>query len=163
MDEDEAALGGQGVGVGGGFGQGFAVQHHGGAPGPGADHLGGRGEQRHDDDGADPEQAGVPGDGLGVVAGGHGDDAGAALLGRQQGEAVGGAAFLEGADGLQVLELERHVRARGLADRVGADGGRSEDPASDTCRGGFDVTETERRRSGLDPLPPGEGQQVSQT
>ena len=58
-----------------GLGQGVAVQHHPRAPAFGADHLGRRGEARHDDDGGDAGERGVPRHRLRVVARRHGDDA----------------------------------------------------------------------------------------
>jgi len=79
VDEYEVAVGGEDVGVGGGFLEGVAVEDDGGAPGSGAADLGRRGEFGHHDDAGDAEEAGVAGDGLGMVAGGHGDDAGLAL------------------------------------------------------------------------------------
>src|SRR3546814_9886594 len=50
--------------------------------------------------------AGVVGDALGMVAGGHGDDAAPRLVGSQVAEAHVGAAVLEGARALQVLQLQ---------------------------------------------------------
>ena len=44
----------------------------------------------------------------------------AALRGGQQGEAVGGAALLEGAGGLQIVELQHHLGAGRARDRVAA-------------------------------------------
>ena len=79
VDEHQRMRGGQFPGVGGGFGQGFADQNDIGAPGRGAGDLGRGGEFRHHDGGGDAQQAGVTGDGLGVVAGRHGDDAALAL------------------------------------------------------------------------------------
>ncbi len=66
---------------------------------------------RHDDGGRDAEAAGVVGDALGVIAGRHGDDAAAALLGRENRQAIEGAALLVGRGELQVLELEPDLAA----------------------------------------------------
>ncbi len=62
----------------------------------------------------------MAGDRLGVVAGGHGDDAALALLGRQQRQAVGGAALLECAGDLEIVEFQHHLGAGQAGDgRIG--------------------------------------------
>ena len=59
-------------------------------------------------------------DALRVIAGGEGDDAARALLGRDRRELVVGAAELERTGALQCLGLEKHARAgRGIEHRRG--------------------------------------------
>ena len=70
VDEHQPVLGGETAGVERGLHQRVAVQHHPGAPGGGAGHLGRGGEQRHHDGGVDPGEAGMACDRLGMVAGG---------------------------------------------------------------------------------------------
>src|SRR2546427_1917093 len=53
-----------------------------------------------------------------MVAGAHGDHAACALLGRELGQLVEGAAFLERGGELQVLELEIDLRSRDLGQRA---------------------------------------------
>ena len=77
---ERAALGGQPLGLGGGLGQVGAVQHDAGAEHLGALHLHERRVRGHHDGGLDAEPGRVAGDGLGVVAGRHGDDTAAPLV-----------------------------------------------------------------------------------
>ena len=58
---------------------------------------------------------------LGVIAGGDRHDAGGTLFGRQQGQAIGGTAFLERAGDLQGVELQPHVGPGDPADRIAMD------------------------------------------
>ena len=53
VDEDQALGGCQRMGMGGGLGEGGAVQHNPRSPGFRACNFGGRGEFRHDDGGGD--------------------------------------------------------------------------------------------------------------
>ena len=94
--------------------------------------LGGRRVLGHEDGGVHAGLARGPGDGLPVVAGARGDDAGGALGVRQAGDPVEGAADLEGAGALEVLGLQPD-RAAGQA----AEGLRGDDRrlARDALRG----------------------------
>ena len=67
--------------------------------------------ERHEDRRRDAERLGRERDALRVVAGGCRDHAARALLGGQPRQPVGGAADLERAGALQVLELEVHRHA----------------------------------------------------
>ncbi len=60
---------------------------------------------------------------------------------RQQRQPVGGAAFLERADRLEVLELERDLGAGCAGDRVARHRGRARDAAGDPRGGGADVVD----------------------
>ena len=73
---------------------------------------------RHDDDARDVEQLAGERDRLRVVAGRKGDDAAAALVGREARQRVVGAAELEGAGALQVLALEEQLGAGPRVDRA---------------------------------------------
>ena len=68
-----------------------------------------RGRPRHDDDGAQAEALRREGDALRVIAGAGGDDAARAILRRQPGDPVVGAADLEAEDRLEVFALEQHL------------------------------------------------------
>ena len=74
----------------------------------GIDLDGGR-RGRHDHHGADTQPRSGEGDTLGVIAGRGADDAAGALLGGEVGDAVMGAANLEGKDRLHVLALDQHI------------------------------------------------------
>jgi hypothetical protein len=88
---------------------------------------------------------------LGVVAGRHGDDPALALARGQQGEAVGGAALLEGAGRLQVVELEEHRRAAFARHGRALDRGRAHHPPGDARGGRADIGEGEghQARTGI--------------
>ena len=70
-----------------------------------------RGSFGHDDLGRHPQPGPVVGDGLCVVSCARGDDASASLLGRQGHQLVAGAALLEGAGDVMILELEVDLAA----------------------------------------------------
>ena len=78
-----------------------------------------------------PSELRMPRHRLRVVAGRHGDDAARPLVGAEQGQPVGGAALLEGAGDLQIVELQRHVGAGRARDgrRWASSGVRSTRPA----------------------------------
>ena len=97
--------------VGAGFVQGVAVQHDLGAKTARALYFDARRKARHHDHGAQPQALCVVSHALGVVAGTHGNHAALALLGRELRQLVAGAPLLEGGCELQVLELEKHLRA----------------------------------------------------
>ena len=107
-----AAVPRQLLGMRRGFRQRLAVQHHGRAPGGGAGDLGGGREGRHDDGRGDAGKLRMARHRLRVVARRHRDDAARLLVLAQHRQAVGRAAFLEGAGDLQVVELQRHGRRR---------------------------------------------------
>ncbi len=86
--------------------QGLAGQHHLGAERLGVGDLEEGGVLGHDDSGGNAEPRRVIGDGLGVIAGRHGDHAAARLLGAERGELHQRAAVLERVGELQILELE---------------------------------------------------------
>src|SRR5437867_1161479 len=111
MDEDEIALGLDLLGAGKGLVVVFAVEDHLGALPPRGHHLAEGRPFGHDDDGRDAQPGGVPGHGQRVVAGAGGHDAPAALCRRELEQEVGGAALLEGARHLKVLELDEDARA----------------------------------------------------
>jgi hypothetical protein len=74
------------------------------------------------------------GDGLGVVAGRHGDDAASALGLVEALQLGGGTPLLEGAGRLHVLMLHEHGRAGELRQARGGHEGRSQDLALDRLR-----------------------------
>src|SRR3954468_18956634 len=71
------------------------------------------------------------GDALGMIAGRHGDDAAAALIRRQRGEAVQRATFLERGGELQVLEFEPDLATKNVAKRSALVTGGFDDRAAD--------------------------------
>ena len=73
---------------------------------------------RHEDARVNSELARRPRNSLTVIAGAGRDDARLALLGRQRGELVDGAAHLEGTRSLQVLGLEAHFAATAARERL---------------------------------------------
>ncbi|MNE42680.1 hypothetical protein D3C80_1368240 [compost metagenome] len=95
-----------------------------GAVGAGAVHLHEGGALGHDDGHRHAQAAAVIGQGLGVVAGRGGDDAALHLIRRQLQQPVQGAALLEAAGEVQVVELDPDLGAGQLrqAARI-ADGG----------------------------------------
>ena len=114
VDVDEPPLAGERVGGLAGGDEAVALQHHGGAKRLGAVDLDEGCSLGHHDCRRDPEPAGVVGDTLGMVAGGHRDDPGAPLggvKGQQFGER---AAFLERAGAVLCLELQVDLGAGDL-------------------------------------------------
>jgi hypothetical protein len=77
-------------------------------------HLDERGGVGHHDGGRDRQPRRVEGDGEPMIAGAGGDDAAGALIRRELHQQIGGAALLEGARHLQVLQLDEHTRAAQL-------------------------------------------------
>src|SRR2546430_2097720 len=73
---------------------------------------------RHDEAGRDPEAGGVKGAREAVVAGAGRDDATRALVRVELEQEVGGAALLERAGHLEVLELDEAARAGELRERL---------------------------------------------
>ena len=147
MDEGEAVAHRRVARQGIGFVQAVAPDHHVGAQQfRVADlHHGRRG--RHHDGRRNAEPGRVIGDTLGVVARRHGDHAAPLFLVRQGEQADQGAALLEGARILQVLELQPDFGAADLGQRARADA-RAVDEMTGQ-RGGcrFDVREGYRHRS----------------
>ena len=78
---------------------------------------------------------GVARDGLGVVAGAHRDHPGLTFPRRELGEAVGRAALLEGAGGVEVVKLQQHPGAGGAGNGMRLDQGGTQHRAGD-ARGG---------------------------
>ena len=146
MDEGEALAVGQQRRVRARLGQVRAVQHHAGAELAAVGHLDQRRELRHDDGDRDPQQAAVVRDALRMVAGRDGDDAGPSGRFRQQQQRVAGAAFLEAAGALQVVELAEDMRAGELRQRYRLDAGRLVDAAADALARGEDVVDADHDR-----------------
>ena len=94
---------------------------------------------RHDDGRRDALARRVVGDRLRVVARGGGDDAALARRGRELQDLVEGAALLEGAGHLQVLELEAGARPAVPRHRLGAGAGGEVDAAADALARLLDV------------------------
>jgi len=111
MDEGEAVLGRESRRFAMRFAQPGAAQHHVGAMRRRALDLGEGSALGHDDGRRNAETPGMIGDALRVVAGRHGDDAGAALLRRQALQLVERAALLERAGRMQRFQLEDDLRA----------------------------------------------------
>ena len=111
MDESEAMLGGQGVGVVAGFAQGLALEYHLGAVVHGMAHLDVRRRRRHDDGRGDPQPVGMVSDALGVVARRHGDDARPLFRLIETEQGVERTPFLERGGELMVLELDEDLGA----------------------------------------------------
>ena len=106
--------------------------------------LGHRRVPRHEDRRRDPSLAGRPGDGLAVVPGGRGDDAGGPLGLGERMDLVDGAAHLEGARALEVLGLEQHRASRHAREGLRAeDGCDPRDPVDPGARR-LDVSECGR-------------------
>ena len=110
MDEDQAFALRHLAGEHRGAVDAVALQQHPRAEALGALHLVEGRALGHDDGGGNGEALGVIGDALGMIAGGHGDDAGLGLLRRQAAQLVAGAAVLERAGELLVLQLQRRSR-----------------------------------------------------
>ena len=94
---------------------------------------------RHDDGRRYGQTAGVIGDRLGVVAGGHRDDAAAALFGAECGELDAGAALLERVGDLQVLVFDENLGAGERRQRRRRQQRRAQHMAGDGAPGGFDI------------------------
>ena len=139
VDEDQALGGCQRMGMGGGLGEGGAVQHNPRSPGFRACNFGGRGEFRHDDGGGDAGKGSVPRHGLGVVTGGHGDDPGGPFPRGQQRQPIGRAPFLEGACGLEVIQLQEHPGPSRAGNRLAFERRGTQHGAGDTPGGGADI------------------------
>src|SRR5690606_1498704 len=120
VDEDLALLLLDATRLGVGLVEGGAGEDHAGAEVAGPRDLDERGVLRHDDGRRDAEPPRMIGDALRVVAGRRGDGSPFPLLGRQALEDVGGAALLEGAGHLEVLELDENLRPGELAEGDGA-------------------------------------------
>ena len=150
VDEREAVARGDFAGVRARLGQVGAVQDDVGAELAAVGHLDQRREHRHHDGRGNAEQLRVIGDALRVIAGGRGDHAALALLGRQLQQRVARAALLEAAGALQVVELAVDVRAGELRQRDRLDARRVVDAAGDAFPGGFDVGERDHRSVALE-------------
>ena len=99
----------------------------------------------HDDRRRDAETPRMVGDTLGMVAGRHRDDAGAALAGGQGQKLVQGAAFLERAGAMQGLQLQPDLGPGELGQCRGGDGRRVRHRPRD-CHGGVaDVVDRYRQ------------------
>ena len=122
-----------------------AVEDDAGAVAPGAGDLHQRRGLRHHDGGVNAEPLRVIGDRLRVVPGARANDAAAALFAGERHELIAGAALLEGARHLQVLELEPELAARRARERLAVGAGRDEDAVGDALAGGFDVLKGEHR------------------
>src|SRR5690606_10021748 len=144
-DHGEAALGGDGLGAGLPLGGGGALEHDLGAQAAGALDLDVRGGDGHDDDGGDLEEPRGEGDGLCVVAGGKGDDAGPALLLGQARDHGVGAPQLEGADALEVLALEADLGAGLVRQPVGREERGPDGDAVERTRRGPDALRRDER------------------
>src|SRR5690606_27152218 len=144
-DHGEAALGGDGLGAGLPLGGGGALEHDLGAQAAGALDLDVRGGDGHDDDGGDLEEPRGEGDGLCVVAGGEGDDAGPALLLGQARDHGVGAPQLEGADALEVLALEADLGAGLVRQPVGREERGPDGDAVERTRRGPDALRRDER------------------
>ena len=83
----------------------------------------------------------MTGNGLGVIAGGHRDDATGAFGLGQQRQPVGRAAFLEGAGHLKVIQLEHDIATRCLRDGMAGQGRGAHHATGDACGRGFDIGE----------------------
>ena len=101
--------------------------------------LGGRRVVGHHDRGRHAELAGAPGHPLRHVAGARRVDPVAQALGTGEAHGVGGAAQLEGADGLQVLQLEPDLPRRVV--HVQAHQRRAEGDSGQPLAGGPDLVE----------------------
>ena len=109
MHPDQIALGGDRLGPCLRFHKRLAVQHDHRAQRLGGFDFHERRRLRHDDGRRYGKAAGVIGDRLGVVAGGHCDDAAAALFGAERGKLDAGAALLERVGDLQILVLDEDL------------------------------------------------------
>ena len=121
------------------------MQHDAGAEHLGALDLHERRVGRHHDGGVDAEPGGVPGHGLGVVPGRHGDDPAAPLVLGERQELVEGAALLEGGGELEVLELHDDAGAEDLRERVRPSARGALHGAGDALGGGADVVDGDGR------------------
>jgi hypothetical protein len=121
MNEGKPLLGRELVGKGAGLGQSLAVEDDVGAEMLGMADFDEGGALGHHDGGRNVQAPGVVGHSLGMVPGRHGDDAAPPLLVRQALQLVKGAAVLERAGELQVLELDPELGAGDLGERVGAE------------------------------------------
>ena len=139
VDEDQALGRCQRMGMGGCFGKRRAVQHNPRPPGFRAGYLGGRREFRHDDGGGDAGKGSVPRHGLGVIAGGHGDDPGGPFAGGEQRQPIGRAPFLEGPGGLQVIEFQEDPGPGRARNRLAFECWGAQHGARNAPRGGPDI------------------------
>ncbi len=119
MDEELAALGAERPRQLVGLVEVASVQDHLGAVPARRGDFDERRVLGHDDRGGNGEPLGVERDGKTVVAGAGGDDARAPRVGAQLEQEVGGAALLERARHLEVLQLEVAACPRQLGERVG--------------------------------------------
>ena len=101
------------------FVEAAAVHAHRGAPVRHAGHLGVRRAHGHHGDGLHAQAVCGPGQALGVVAGGGGDDRAAVAAFARHQQGIQGAAHLVRAGALQVLELEPGAEALGVVQRRG--------------------------------------------
>ena len=118
MDEGEAVAVGDAMGKGFGVAQRVAMKKDAGAIGLGPLHLREGGLGRHDDGRRYAETGGVISDTLGVIAGGHGDDALCRFSRRKAFQLVERAALLERTGVMQAFQLEVNAAA-GLFRKAG--------------------------------------------
>src|SRR5690606_6311536 len=120
-------------------------ENHLGARGLRAGHLRERRETRHDDCGRNTEAPAVMRHGLGMITGGYGQDAAAALRLRQRQDLAEGTALLERGGELEYLELQMDAAPGDLGQRL-RDGRRGPlNAAGDAGGRGFDVRQGDRQ------------------
>jgi hypothetical protein len=139
MHPDQIALGRDRLGARLRFGERLAVEHDVGAMRLGGFDFHERRRHRHDNGGGDIQAPGVIGHRLGMVAGRHGDDAAAALFGRQGGELDAGAALLERIGDLQILVFDEDLGTGKRRQRRRGQERRAQHMAVDGAPGGLDV------------------------
>ena len=141
MDEHRAAAGDGLLHDRLAIGDCLAVDDHLRAEGAGGGDLHEGRWPRHDDGCRDAKPLGVPGDRLGVVAGGHGNDAAGAFVGRKRQQLDQRAAFLERGGRLQVLVFDPDVGAGEVGQARGGQERRAHHHAGNLSCGGMDVGE----------------------
>jgi hypothetical protein len=144
VDEDEPALGLERARALVGLVVVRAVEDHFGAIAAGVGDLDERRVLGHDDGGGNSEPRGVEGDGQTMVPRAGRDDSPPPLLGAELQQQVGGAALLEGAGHLQVLQLHETARAGELRQRLRVRAGRLDDGVAQPTPGGLDGGDVDR-------------------
>ncbi len=149
VHEGEPARLGDRLGADLGFRHGLAFEHHFSATCLRRLDLHERRRYRHDDGGRDVEALAMVGDRLGVVAGGHGDDA-ARAGGRVEGcKLVERAALLERVGDLQVLVFDVDIGAGDRRERRVRQHGRAQDRPGDGAAGRLDISDGHAHPGGL--------------